>query len=75
MKLGLRICKTDVSAQKIDGSGLETFDRIITFFLVHAKNGKFCCFEEPFLLVDISIDIVFERLFYTLNNVEINFTD
>ena len=33
-KLGLRVRKTDVGTQKIDGSTLETYDMVITGFQV-----------------------------------------
>lgn len=37
-KLGIRICKTDVSAQKIDSSRLETFGMVIALFQVDDKD-------------------------------------
>ena len=39
-KLGLRIRKTDVGAQKIDGSTLETYGMVIADFQVQDKFGK-----------------------------------
>ena len=39
-KLGLHIWKTNVEAQKIDGSALETFKMMIADFQVEDKVGK-----------------------------------
>lgn len=74
-KLGLRICKTNRGAEKIDDSKLETYVIIITLFQVDNKVKKFYFFEKSSLLADISIDVAFEMSFLTLNNVEINFND
>lgn len=74
-KLSLRIDKTNVSSQKIDGSRLETYGIIIVFFQVYNKDGKFCYFEETFLLANITMDLAFEIAFFILSNVKINFND
>ena len=39
------------------------------------KEKRLCFFEEIFLLADINMDIALSILFFTLNNVEINFID
>ena len=39
-KLGLHIQKTNVGAQKIDGSTLETFEMVIANFQVEDKGGR-----------------------------------
>ena len=39
-QLGLRTRKTDVGAQKIDGSSLDTFGMVIAGFQVIDKFGK-----------------------------------
>lgn len=72
-KLGLRICKTDVNTQKIDGSRLETDKMVITSFYIREKDRKSSFFEETFLLPDMNMNIAFEILFFTLSNVEVNF--
>ena len=39
-KLGLKTQKTNVGAQKIDGSALETFGMVIADFQVEDKGGR-----------------------------------
>ena len=39
-KLGLYIQKTNVKAQKIDGSALKTFEMVIVDFQVEDKDGR-----------------------------------
>lgn len=72
MKLGFRICKTDVSAQKIDRSRMETDKMIIALFQVVNKNKNSCFLEETFSMADSSMDVVFRMLFISLSNVEVN---
>lgn len=67
-KFGFCIHKTNVGPQKIDGNKLKIFSMIIAFFLLENKDGRSRFFEETFQLVDINT-------FFTLSNVEINFTD
>ena len=40
-KLGFKTWKTNVRAQKIDGSTLETFGMVIADFQVEDKGGRF----------------------------------
>ena len=39
-RLGLKIRKTNVGAQKINGSTLETFEMVIADFQVEDKGGR-----------------------------------
>lgn len=48
---------------------------VIASLLVENKEEKSHFFKETFLLVDISMDIAVGMLFFTLNNVEVNFVD
>lgn len=72
-KLGLCICKTDVNAQKMNGSRLMTFGMVSVLFQIDDKDEKSRLFEKTFLRIDISINIAFGMLFLILSNVEINF--
>lgn len=74
-KRGLRICKINVAGQKINGSRLETFVKIIALFQVDDKNIKFCFFEKTFRLANISMDVAFGMPFFILSNVEITFNN
>ena len=57
-KLGLCVKETDVGAQKIDGSHLDTFGMVIAGFAVKDKLGKVRFFQETFLLANISLEVV-----------------
>ena len=50
LKLDLRACHTNVGAQKIDGSTLETFGMVLASFQVEDKLGRAWFFSENFLI-------------------------
>ncbi len=72
-QLGLKICKTNVGAQKIDGTTLETYGMIVSTFSVSDKDGRKSFFKESFLLADISPEIVLEMPFLTMSNADVDF--
>ena len=72
-KLGLKVRPTDVGAQKIDGSTLETFGMVLASFQVEDKLGRTRYFQETFLLADISVEVVLGMPFLTLSNADIQF--
>ena len=74
-KLDLDIQTTNMKAQKIDGTTLETFEIVIAGFSVHDKARKVCFFEETFLFANINIEIALGMLFLILNTINIYFTD
>ena len=74
-KLGLKVQKTDIGAQKIDGSTLETFGMILADFQVEDKLGRARFFQETFLLADISTEVVLGMPFLTLSNVNVQFVE
>ena len=74
-KLGLRVRQTDVGAQKIDGSTLETFEMILVSFQVEDKLERARFFQETFLLADISVEMVLGMPFLTFSNTNIQFPD
>ena len=51
-KLDFRVRQTNVGAQKIDRSHLETFEMVITSFLLEDKLEKVWFFQETFLVAD-----------------------
>ena len=67
--------KTNVNAQKIDRSLLETYSMVIAPFQVLNKLGCFCFFQGTFLLANISMEIVLDMLFSTLSNADIQFIE
>ena len=73
LKLGLKVCPTDVGAQKIDGSTLKTFEIVLASFQVEETLGMARFFQETFLLADFSVKLVLKMLFLTLSNANIKF--
>ena len=74
-QLGLQIQRTDVGAQKIDGSLLRIFGMVIAGFQVEDKLGRVRFFQELFLLAEISMEVVLGMPFLTLNNADIQFAE
>ena len=72
-QLDLKIWKTNVEAQKINGTSLETYRMVVTTFSISDKDGREKFFEESFLLAKIKPEIVLEMLFLTISNVDVNF--
>ena len=70
-KLGLQVRKTDIRAQKIDGSTLETFEMVLADFQVGDKLGRARFFQETFLLADISAEVVLGMFFLNLSNADV----
>ena len=58
-ELGLTIKSTDVKAQKIAGTMLETYGMIVATFLVKNKVNQVRFFEETFLVANVSPEVVF----------------
>ena len=73
LKLGLKVCPTNVGAQKIDGFTLKTFEMVLASFQVEDKLERPRFFQKTFLLADLSMKVVLEMLFLILSNVNIQF--
>ncbi len=72
-QLGLKIRKTNIGAQKIDGTTLETYEMVASTFSVSNKDGRERFFEEIFLLADVSSNIVLKMPFLTMSNADVDF--
>ncbi len=72
-QLCLKTRKTNVQAQKINGTTLKTYGMVVSTFSVSDKDGKERFFEESFLLADVSPDIVLRMPFLTMSNADIDF--
>ena len=72
-KLGLKTRKTNVGAQKIDGSALETFGMMIADFQVEDKGGRPRFFQETFLVADTKFEMILEMLFLKISNANVAF--
>ena len=72
-QLGLKIRKTNVGAQKIDGTTLETYGMVVSTFSMSDKNGTERFFEKSFPLTEVNLEIVFEIPFLTMSNANVDF--
>lgn len=70
-KLGFRVHRINIGAQKIDNSILENFSMVLVDFQVENKLGRARFFEEIFLLTNISTEILLGMFFLILNNADI----
>ena len=74
-QLGLQVRKTDVGAQKIDGSLLRTFRMIIAGFQVEDKLDRARFFKKSFLLAKTSMEVILGMPFLALSNADIQFAE
>ena len=72
-KLGLKVCPTNIEAQKIDGSTIRMFEMVLASFQVKDTLGKTWFFQKTFLLADFSIRVFLRMLFLILSNANIRF--
>ena len=72
-QLNLKIYKTNVRAQKINGTTLKTYEMVVSTFSVLDKDGRERFFEESFLLADVNLDVVLRMPFLTMSNADIDF--
>ena len=73
-RLGFVIQATNISAQKIDSTTLETYEIVVTAFLVTNQADRVEFFEETFLVANVSPDMVFGIPFLTLSGADVNFS-
>ena len=73
-ELGLPIKPTDVGAQKIDGTTLETYGMVVAAFSVEDKANRVRFFEETFLVANVSPEVVLGMLFLTLSGADVDFS-
>ena len=72
-ELGLSIRLTDIGAQKIDGTTLDTFEMIVIAFLVTDKVNRVRIFEKTFLVANVSPEVVLKMPFLTLSGADVDF--
>ena len=74
VKLGLKVCFTNVRALKINNSTLKLFKIVLASFQVKNKLERAQFFSKILLLTNLSIEIGLELLFLSFNNTNIQFT-
>ena len=72
-ELGLPIRPIDVGAQKIDGTMLDTYEIVVAAFLLINKANYVRFFKKTFLMANVSPEIVYEMLFFTLSDADVDF--
>ena len=72
-ELGLPIRPTDVGAQKIDGTTLETYRMVVAAFLIEDKANQVRFFKETFLVANVTPKVVFGMPFLTLSGTDVDF--
>ena len=74
-KLGLKVRKTNIGAQKIDGSALEIFGMVIPDFQVEDKINRPRFFKEIFLVADTKFEVILGMLFLKISNADVSFDE
>lgn len=74
-KIRLKVCPTNVEAQKINGSTLDIFKIVLANFRIEDKLGHAQYFRKTFLLANNSIEVILRRPFLTLNNADVSFLE
>ena len=72
-RLGLKTRKTNIKAQKIDGSAFETFEMVIADFQEKDKDGRSRFFQETFFVADTKFKMVLRMLFLKISNANVAF--
>ena len=72
-KLGLKVWKTNVGAQKIDGSALKTFGMVIADFQVEDKTNRPRFFQETFLVANTKFEVILGMPFLKISNADMSF--
>ena len=72
-KLGFIPRLTNVGAQKIDGSTIETYGMASAGFSLKDSLGRVRFFEETFLVADISMEVVLGMPFLSFSNADFQF--
>ena len=73
-QLGFHIRLTNVGAQKIDGTTLDTYGIVVVAFLVEDEVNQVRCFKKIFLVANVSLEVVLGISFLTLSSVDVDFS-
>ena len=72
-RLSLKTRKTNIGAQNIDGSALETFGMIIADFQLEDKGNMPRLFQEKFLVANTKFEMILGMPFLKLSNADMSF--
>ena len=71
--MDLTVQSTNVDAQKIYSTTFEIYKMIVAVFSVINQADKIRFFEIIFLVVNISLNMIFGMFFFILSNIDIDF--
>ena len=72
-KLGFKIWKTNIGAQKINSSILETFRIVIIDFQIENKISRPRFFQKTCLVANIKFEVILKIFFLKISNTDISF--
>ena len=72
-ELGLPIKTMDFGAHKIDSIILDIIEMVFVAFSMTDKANQVRFFEKTFLMANVSLEVVFGMLFFTLSGADVNF--
>ncbi len=72
-QFGLKIRKTNIRAQKIDGYTLKTYGIVIPTLSMLDMDDRERFFEKSFLLANIKLNVMLGILFLIINNANVDF--
>ena len=72
-KLSLKVWETNVGAQKIDGSALETFEMVNADFQIEDKAKRPRFFQETFLVANTKFEMILGMPFLKISNANMSF--
>ena len=73
-QLGLPIRPTNVRAQKIDGTTLDTHGIVVAAFSVENKAYRVRFFEKTFLVANVSLEVVLGMPFLNMSGADLDFS-
>ena len=74
-RLGLKTWKTNIRAQKINGSALKIFEMMIADFQVEDKCGRPKFFQKTFLVTDTKFEVILGMPFLKLSHADMSFDE
>ena len=74
-KLKFKVWKTNVGAQKINISALETFMMVIADFKVEKKANKPRFLQKIFLIADTKFEVILRMYFLKISNTDMSFSE
>ena len=72
-KLGLKVWKTNVGAQKIDGSALKIFGMVIADLQIEDKISRLRFFQKTFLVANTKFEVILGMFFLKFSNADLLF--